>query len=156
MKRKKIFAIAMTLVLAITVLAGCGSKEQTVTYRSETQQNGFVMVDTMTLNATGDKLEKLTEILEIDMDGVDEATQEVLAQTYDEIIAMCEGLEGVACSGELDGTVYRLNMEVDTTNADSVAKLVELGLLTIEGDSTGLSMKKTKAGLEAGGFELVE
>ena len=153
--RKRFTAIAMGVVLAAGLLAGCGSKEQTVTYQMESESNGLVMLDTMTFDAVGDKVEQLTEVLEIDMSEMDADSQALLAQTYDEIIAMCEDIEGAEVTSELEGSVYRLHIVVDTTG-DAPEKLTELGLLSIDGDSDGISLKATKSALEEGGYTQIE
>ena len=72
---KKILSVVMVLCMTLALTA-CGGKEQTVSYRSEQEQSGLKMVDTMTLNAKGDKVVKITESIEMDMSGFDEATQE--------------------------------------------------------------------------------
>ena len=153
---KKLGMTVMTLVLAAGILTACGAKEQTVTYRSATEQNGLTMVDTMTLDATGDKVEKLTEVLELDMTNLDAETQALLVETYAGLVEQCQEMEGVECTGEVDGTIYKLNFVVDTTT-DAVPALVEIGMLNIEGDADGkISLKATGESLEAGGYVLVE
>ena len=58
---------ALLVVSMILLLASCGSTEPTTaTYRTEMEQNGLVMVDTMTIDAKGDSIEKMTEIIEME------------------------------------------------------------------------------------------
>ena len=44
------------------------------------------MSDTMTLDAKGDKVVKITEVIDVDMSGFDEATQGQMTTTYDAMV----------------------------------------------------------------------
>ena len=113
------------------------------------------MVDTMTLNAKGDKVVKITESIEMDMSGFDEATQEQMTVMYDALVEQYAAVEGVECSGSAGTGTYTLSITIDATG-DAVETLASQGLLEIEGNGSKLSLKATGESLEAGGYTKVE
>ena len=58
------------------------------------------MTDTMTLDAKGDVVQQMTEVVELDMTGVDETTQSLLAEQYDLVVDAYNAVEGVECTSE--------------------------------------------------------
>ena len=82
---KKIVSSLLVLCMALALTA-CGGKEQTLVLRSEQEQNGLTMVDTMTLEAKGDKIQKMKEVIELDMSSFDETQQTTLVAVYDEMV----------------------------------------------------------------------
>ena len=74
---KRLAALTMTLVMAVS-LAACGGKAQSVTYTMEQDNEGLKMTDTMTLNAKGDKVQKMEETIALDMTGFDDDTQTLM------------------------------------------------------------------------------
>ena len=91
---KKIVSVVMVLCMTLA-LAACGGKEQTVSYKMEQEQSGLMMSDTMTLDAKGDKVVKITEVIDVDMSGFDEATQGQMTTTYDAMVEQYAAVEGV-------------------------------------------------------------
>ena len=67
MKSKKIISVLAVLCMVLSLTA-CG-KEQTVSYQMESTESGFEMKDTelMTLQAKGDKVQRMTEVIEINL-----------------------------------------------------------------------------------------
>ncbi len=151
---KKIVSVVMVLCMTLA-LAACGGKEQTVSYRSEQEQGGQKLVDTMTLEAKGDKIVKITESIEVDMSEFDEATQEQAAAIYDALVEQYAAVEGVECTGSAGTGTYTITITIDATG-DAVEKLAEQDLLAIEGNGSKLSLKATGESLEAGGYTKVE
>ena len=151
---KKIVSVVMVLCMTLA-LAACGCKEQTVSYRSEQEQGGQKLVDTMTLEAKGDKIVKITESIEVDMSEFDEATQEQAAAIYDALVEQYAAVEGVECTGSAGTGTYTISITIDATG-DAVEKLAEQDLLAIEGNGSKLSLKATGESLEAGGYTKVE
>ncbi|MCI8861257.1 MAG: DUF1307 domain-containing protein [Lachnospiraceae bacterium] len=151
---KKIVSVVMVLCMTLA-LAACGGKEQTVSYRSEQEQGGQKLVDTMTLEAKGDKIVKITESIEVDMSEFDEATQEQAAAIYDALVEQYAAVEGVECTGSAGTGTYTISITIDATG-DAVEKLAEQDLLAIEGNGSKLSLKATGESLEAGGYTKVE
>ena len=151
---KKIVSVVMVLCMTLA-LAACGGKEQTVSYRSEQEQGGQKLVDTMTLEAKGDKIVKITESIEVDMSEFDEAAQEQAAAIYDALVEQYAAVEGVECTGSAGTGTYTITITIDATG-DAVEKLAEQDLLAIEGNGSKLSLKATGESLEAGGYTKVE
>ena len=151
---KKIVSVVMVLCMTLA-LAACGGKEQTVTYRSEQEQSGLKMVDTMTLDAKGDKVVKITEVIKMDMTGFDEATQEQMNAAYDALAEQYAAVEGVECTGTAGSGTYTISITIDATG-DAVETLAEQQLLQIEGNGNKLSLKATGEALESGGYSKVE
>ena len=148
---------ALLVVSMILLLASCGSTEPTTaTYRTEMEQNGLVMVDTMTIDAKGDSIEKMTEIIEMDFSAFDDATIEQFYITYDTLVEQYNSVEGVECTSEPGDKSYTMTVVIDATG-DAVGTLAEMGLLAVEGNADGvLSLKATEEALLNSGFEKVE
>ena len=151
---KKIVSVVMVLCMTLA-LAACGGKEQTVSYQMEQEESGLKMVDTMTLDAKGDKVVKITEKIEMDMSGFDEATQDQMVVTYDALVEQYAAVEGVECTGSAGTGAYTITITIDATG-DAVETLASQGLLEIEGNGSKLSLKATGESLEAGGYTKVE
>ncbi len=152
MRRMVAGLLAIGMAFALTA---CGGKEQTVTYRMETEDSGIKMVDTMTLTAKGDKVEKLSETIEIDTSSLDEATAAVISETYDAMVEQYKAVDGVDCTGESAEGKYTIKIDVDTTG-DAIKTLSDQGLMEVEGDASGISLKKTGTALEGSGYSKVE
>ena len=150
---KKIVSVVMVLCMTLA-LAACGGKEQTVSYQMEQEESGLKMVDTMTLDAKGDKVVKITEKIEMDMSGFDEATQDQMVVTYDALVEQYAAVEGVECTGSAGTGAYTITITIDATG-DAVETLASQGLLEIEGNGSKLSLKATGESLEAGGYSKV-
>ena len=144
---KKLTALTMTLVMAVS-LAACGGKAQSVTYTMEQDNEGLKMTDTMTLNAKGDKVQKMEETIALDMTGFDDDTQTLMTEAY-------QAVDGVECTGSAADGVYTIAITIDTTG-DAVSKLAEQGLLQVDGGTNGISLEKTGEALEAGGYTKAE
>lgn len=136
-------------------LAACG-KEKTVTYQMESTESGFQMKDTMTLQAKGDKVQRMTEVIDINLAELDEESQSLAVSVYEsEIVEAYKAVEGVSCSGELADGVYTITIDFEL-KGDTVEKLAEQGLLEVEGSAKGISLKRTEESLAATGYTLVE
>ena len=147
-KMKRVIVGLMALGMAFTMTA-CGGKEQTVTYRNETETSGIKTTDTMTFTAKGDIVEKLTEVIEFDISSFDDST-------YEELVAQYNDIEGVNCTMTAGDDTITFNIDVDTTG-DAVNELTEKNLLTMEGGGSGkISLKASAASLESTGYEKVE
>ena len=151
---KKIVSVVMVLCMTLA-LAACGGKEQTVSYKMEQEQSGLMMSDTMTLDAKGDKVVKITEVIDVDMSGFDEATQGQMTTTYDAMVEQYAAVEGVECTGSAGTGTYTISITIDATG-DAVEKLAEQDLLAIEGNGSKLSLKATGESLEGSGYTKVE
>ncbi len=153
---KKLLAVAMSLVLSVGLLTGCGAKEQSATLSSVTEESGLKMVDTITVDAEGDKIVKMTETIELDMSIFSEEEQAMFVEIYDAMVTEASAIEGVECTSEAADGIYNMTLVIDTSGS-AVAELSEIGLLQIEGDSEGaLSFDETVEALQEGGYTLAE
>lgn len=154
LKSKKIISV-LTVLCMVLSLTACG-KEQTVSYQMESTESGFEMKDTMTLQAKGDKVQRMTEVIEINLAELDEESQSLAVSVYEsEIVEAYKAVEGVSCSGELAEGVYTITIDFEL-KGDTVEQLAEQGLLEIEGSTKGISLKRTGDLLEATGYTVVE
>ncbi len=152
---KKIVSILAVALLALSMVA-CGGKTETVTMRSTQDQNGVTMEDTMTFEAKGDKITKITEVLKMDCSSFDDATYELLKQSFDELSSGYEGVAGVEFTPKEDGKVITWNIVIDP-KPETIEMLAKAGLLQTTGDADkGLSLKVTKEGLSKNGYEEVK
>ncbi len=152
---KKLVSGILISCMALALVA-CG-KEQSATYRSTQEVSGMVLTDTMTLDAKGDKVQKMTEKIEVDLTAFDDSQYEQVVATYDAMVDQYNSVEGVECTGSSGDKVYTIDITIDTTG-DAVSELVDMGLLAIEGpgSSKGISLKKTGESLVASGYEEVK
>lgn len=151
---KKLWSVVLIACMAAG-LAACGGKEQSVTYTSEMENSGVTIKDTMTLNAKGDEVHEIVEKLEVDMTAVSAADSDAMAAIYDGVVESYQSIEGVTASKSYSGQVYTIDITIDAAG-DAVGELVELGLMSIEGSSEGISLKASGAAMEAGGYTKVE
>lgn len=157
MKKIKRVVAGLLAIGMVFALAACGGKEQTVTYRIEQDEpaTGLKTVDTMTLEAKGDKVQKLIEVLELDMTNVDETQIEATVAGVDIMVETCKAIEGVTCEGGLTDKTYKMTLEVDATG-NAVKELADAGILKVDGSTSGISLKATGSALEAVGYTKVE
>ncbi len=151
---KKIISIMVALTMTLA-LAACGGKEQSATYVMESELDGIIMTDTMKLDAKGDLVQQMTETVELDMTGVDEATQSMLAEQYDMVVDAYNAVEGVECTSESAEGTYSITIVIDATG-DAVSELAAQGLLQVEGNTDGISLEATGEALIEIGYTLQE
>ncbi|MCH5332561.1 MAG: hypothetical protein J1D89_01265, partial [Agathobacter sp.] len=84
-KMKRVVAGLLALGMAFALTA-CGGKEQTVTYRMETEQSGLKMEDTMTLTAKGDLVQKMSEVIKVDTSSFEDEQREQINTAYDLLV----------------------------------------------------------------------
>ena len=152
---KKIVSVMLAAVMVLA-FAACGGGPQTAIYTMEITESGITMVDTMTLEADGDAIQKMTEEISMDFSGLDEATIEQLITTYDALVEQYNSVEGVECTAEAGDTYYTMTVVVDATG-DAVTTLADMGLLAVTGDAEGgLSLKATEEALTGSGYTKLE
>lgn len=132
-----------------------GGKEQSATYTMEQEAGGVIIRDVMTLKAKGDKVYEIAEDMEVDMTSMSNADVEDMIPLYDDIVEAYGFVDGVTAMGSCTNKVYYINVTIDTTG-DAVGKLAELGLLSIEGNADGISLKASGEAMEQGGYTKVE
>ena len=151
---KKVISM-LTVFCLVLSLTACGSKMQSVTYCSKTEESGLKMTDTMTMEAKGDSVQSITEEIEMDLTGFDEETQKVICGVYDELVEQYQSIEGVEGSGEITDGIYTMHIVIDATG-DAVSELAGQGLLEVDGDTNWISLQKTMDSLESNGYEKVK
>lgn len=132
-----------------------GGKQQSATYTMEQEASGILIRDTMTLNAKGDDVQEIVEVMEVDMTSMDASDCDMLVEMYEEIVEQYRTVAGVTATSSYTDQVYYINVVIDTTG-DAVEKLADLGLLSVEGDASGISLEASGSALEAGGYTKVE
>lgn len=149
-KMRRVVASLLALGMAFALTA-CGGKEQTATYRMEQDLGVATMTDTMTFTAKGDKVTKITEEMKLEGDALDDA----MKTQCDSLVEQYKSVAGVECTGESSDNAYTIKVDIDASG-DTIKQLADLGLLTIEGDSNGISLKASGTALEASGYSKVE
>lgn len=159
MKTMKRIAAGLLAIGMMLAVVGCGGEEKTVTMRADmTAEMGIPSTDTMIITAKGDTIEKLKEVMEIDMSSLDASQQDAFAALMDDtILTAAEGIDGITCKSSTNNSVYSVEFTIDCTNSAAVKAAAEAGLLEIEdGFIDKLSLKKTQDGLKASGYTEVE
>ena len=136
-------------------LDNLGGKQQSATYTMEQETEGILIRDTMTLNAKGDDVREIVEVLEVDMTSLDVSDCDMLAEVYEELVGQYNGVAGVTATSSYAGQVFSINVVIDTTG-NAVEELEKLGLLSVEGSTDGISLKASGSAMEAGGYTKVE
>lgn len=152
MRRVVAGLLALGMVFALTA---CGGKEQTVTYRMETEQNGLKMEDTMTLSAKGDTVQKISEVVKVDTSTLQDEQKEQINTLYDQMVELYKAVDGVECTGEKTDTSYTITIDIDATG-NAVKELSEQGLLQVDGNANRISLKVTGTSLESAGYKKAE
>lgn len=152
MRRVVAGLLALGMVFALTA---CGGKEQTVTYRMETEQNGLKMEDTMTLSAKGDTVQKISEVVKVDTSTLQDEQKEQINTLYDQMVELYKAVDGVECTGEKSDTSYTITIDIDATG-NAVKELSEQGLLQVDGNANRISLKVTGSSLESAGYKKAE
>ena len=151
---KKIISLLSVFVLVVSLTA-CGGKEQSATYTMQSEVDGLVMTDTMTLGAKGDTVQTMTEVIALDLSSFDESTQTALTETYSTIVDSYNSVEGVECTMESGDGSISITVVIDATG-EAVSQLADAGLLQVEGDADRLSLSATGEALVESGYTLVE
>lgn len=157
MKTTKQIAVLFLVVVMALSLAACGGSEQTVVLRGDmSDQMGVPTTDTWTLTAKGDIVQTIKEVFELDLSDYDDDTKDILISTFESlIIEPAKDIDGIVCTGKLNGNTYTIEMTVDCTG-DAVKAAAELELLTIDGSAEKISLKETQNSLVGQGYEVVE
>lgn len=135
--------------------------EKCTVYETELDVSGICLTDRQTILADGDMVAILIESTTIDMSTIPEEEisyyEEVYAETYEPIRQNAP--DSVEVIHGLDGNVYRFEMIVYLEDAN-LKELADAGYISITSGSAEtavfISYDQTCAGLEAGGYTLVE
>ena len=148
MKRHMCAVVAGAAGVCVTA---CGGEEEVRNAATATiEQNGVTM--TMSFDAKGDEVTRITQESVIDLSGYSEEMIDALNSTVEsaeETYAEVEGVE-YSCGQEDGKMVERI---VIPTDKDTLRAAVEQGLLPVDDeDVTQLSLKATTDNLEAAGW----
>lgn len=130
-------------------------------YEAEMEVNGITIKDKQTIYAKGDQVTTLIESTSIDLSDKAGDALDIYVESYDETYAPIKenAPDSVEIIFGLDGDTYRFNMMIDLQNGD-LKELSDAGYITFTSGSidtaTYISYDQTCAGLEAGGYTLVE
>ena len=134
-------------------LAACGGEEEVQNAATATlEQNGVTM--TMSCDAKGDVVTKITQESVIDLSGYTEEQIETLNATVDTAEETYAALENVeySCEEEDGKLVERI---VIPTDEDTLKEVVEQGLLPVDDENvTQLSLEATVDNLESAGWTI--
>lgn len=134
-------------------LAACGGEEEVQNAATATlEQNGVTM--TMSFDAKGDVVTKITQESVIDLSGYTEEQIETLNATVDTAEETYAALENVEYScEEEDGKL--VEQIVIPTDEDTLKEVVEQGLLPVDDENvTQLSLEATVDNLESAGWTI--
>lgn len=127
----------------------------TVSYQVLQEESGLQALDTITLEAMDDAMERIYETIEIDISAFDEDAKEQIIGLCDAMIDSYQAVEGVSCGRviNLDHTAYTFRIDIDATG-NAVKELTDAGLLEIgaDGDGGKLSLSAIAATLESRGY----
>lgn len=135
--------------------------EKCAVYETEMDVSGMLITDKQTVLADGDIVAILIESTTIDLSSIPEDElsfyAEVYAETYDPIRE--DAPDSIEIIHGLDGNAYRFEMIIYLEDAD-LKELSEAGYISLTSGSADnilfISYEQTCAGLEAGGYTLVE
>ena len=134
-------------------LAACGGEEEVQNAATATlEQNAVTM--TMSFDAKGDVVTKITQESVIDLSGYTEEQIETLNATVDTAEETYAALENVeySCEEEDGKLVERI---VIPTDEDTLKEVVEQGLLPVDDENvTQLSLEATVDNLESAGWTI--
>ena len=134
-------------------LAACGGEEEVQNAATATlEQNGVTM--TMSFDAKGDVVTKITQESVIDLSGYTEQQIETLNATVDTAEETYAALENVeySCEEEDGKLVERIVIPMDE---DTLKEVVEQGLLPVDDENvTQLSLEATVDNLESAGWTI--
>lgn len=152
MKRIVACLLAVGMVLSI---AACGGSEQSVTLKTTQDVYGISMTDTMTLNAKGDTVQELKEVLEVDLADFSDDQKAAVKDQYDAFVDMYNAVDGCTASGSLGDTSYTISITVDCTG-NALNELNSQGLMAITGNGGRISLKASQQELEKQGYTVVQ
>ena len=134
-------------------LAACGGEEEVQNAATATlEQKGVTM--TMSFDAKGDVVTKITQESVIDLSGYTEEQIETLNATVDTAEETYAALENVeySCEEEDGKLVERIVIPMDE---DTLKEVVEQGLLPVDDENvTQLSLEATVDNLESAGWTI--
>lgn len=157
MKTMKRIVVALLVVGMMLTAVACGA-EQTVTMRADLSESGMAMTDTMVLNAKGDTVQELKEIMVLDLSTYDDETKDYLISFLNaSYVVPAQAINGVTCTDSTTDSSYTIELTIDCTNSDAIKEAANADILDVSDTNAGrISLKATQSGLEAAGYKVVE
>lgn len=148
--KKSIKRVVSVLVMCalVAMLSACGGKEESKTC-TLTQDGSTVEIK---IDAKGDIITKWTQTSTLSTEGLGEEVVATLEAAIDQMKTTYGEYSNVEYSGSLSGNSFVEVIAIDMTDKDGVQKLVDAGLLPVEGNASKLSMKQTVENLEKSGY----
>lgn len=153
MKKIRRYVLAWTLlVLSIFSLTSCKrNKENVLTMELE---QGAAHIE-LSFDAKGDYITKMTQTGKVDISSLSELQIKVMEDAAKKAEDQLSKIQGVEYSKEVkDGKLTE--KIVVNTDKDTLEKVKEAGVLPIQGNSSKLSLKKTKEALGKNGWAVKE
>ena len=134
-------------------MTGCGGEKRGQGAAVATMEQDGVTV-TMTFDAKGDTVTRITQESTIDLEGFTEEQIEAVTTTVESAEDIYNDLEGVEYScEEQDGQL--VEQIVIPTEGDTLKAVIEQGLLPVDNENlTQLSLKATTENLESAGWTI--
>ena len=157
MKKILKLLLSVSLVLALT---GCAT-QQTATYQRIIDLEYGTATDTQTIDATGNKVIRLKEVIEVKFsDSLSAMEKSIYIMEMENNFKKLKdkNLEGVSIDYLRDGDIFKVNVDINTTSCD-LKQLSDIGLFTgnkTPEDGDKLSFKVSSKILEENGYTLVE
>lgn len=144
--RKSVISIISIFVMTMTVLAGCGNKQQqTATCTLKDPDSG--LINEMILEAEGDTVTKLTQTNTVSLEGWTEEQLAYLDENVKAIEEQYNEIEGTQYTSSVTGTEFKEIIEIAMDNKDTLKAVTEKGLLPVEGSTERISFESTKKNL---------
>ena len=149
---KKLLCALLTGAAALGMTACGGEKEVQGAAVATMEQDGVTV--TMTFDAKGDTVTRITQESTIDLEGFTEEQIEAVTTTVESAEDIYNDLEGVEYScEERDGQL--VEQIVIPTEGDTLKAVIEQGLLPVDNENlTQLSLKATTENLESAGWTI--
>ena len=154
---RRIVASLLVIGMILSFVA-CGGSEKSVTLQfTDNTMWGITVTETKTLNAKGDTIQKMTDVVDVDfsLSAWDDiaGAENLYNMVVDDLSAKVDVynlIDGCTASEKYDGTAYRWTITVDCTG-DAPSELEAHGLVKIED-----SLKTYQEALESVGYTVVE
>ncbi len=145
-----VLAVALLMMFS---LSACAAKEQTATL--ETEQDG--VVTTMTFDAKGDKVVKITQVATVDYEAAGLTEDDAVAyaeQSKAQIDEQIKDIDGASYEYTIDGSTLSDTFIFDTSTEAQVHQIIKSGILEIEEDAQYISFQQSVDQLQANGWTL--
>lgn len=145
---KKLLKVLLVFCVILS-LAGCGNKEQTVSYKIE--QSGVEIV--IKLDAKGDTITKFTQTSKIDLTNMDKSHKEQLDKTIKQMEENLGSIEGIEYKTEKENNMLTEIISIQTENEKTLQEVIDKQILPVTGGSNikRLSFKQTSKNLASQG-----